>query len=60
MTKKERAIKKVEIAIDKFIDLQEDLVRDDSTRAQIQRILDTLNTFMNEVYGLDSKKDFFN
>ena len=57
MTQKDRAIKKVQIATDKFIDLQQDLIKNDFARSEIQRILDALNSFESRVYTLE-KRDF--
>ena len=48
-TEKDKALKKVEIAIDKMIDLQQDF---DLNTMQMSRILDSLNS----LYGFISSK----
>lgn len=46
MTRQERAEKKVQIAIDKMIDLQQDLLIDDGS---IERVLDNLRDLENKI-----------
>lgn len=50
-TKKNKAIKKIEIAIDKMVDLQDDFSLTVEQSVDVQRILELLNSLENRVYS---------
>lgn len=58
--KKDRAIKKVEIVIDKLIDLQQDMVKDPYTREHIAILLDKVRELICDIYRLDPRTGFYN
>lgn len=51
-----KAAKKVQIAIDKMIDLQQDFKLTDSLYSKVQRILDSLNELESDIERVKIKK----
>lgn len=56
-TQKDRAEKKVQIAIDKIMDLKSDFVLSDYTWHYCERVLDMLRELESRVYNEELKKD---
>ena len=54
-SKKDKAIKKCEIAIDKMVDLQQDYNLSIGIMNDIQRILDQLNSLENRLWNIQTK-----
>jgi len=57
MTANNKAEKKVQIAIDKMIELRENFILTDSLYSEIQRILDALNLLENNVSNSNIKQN---
>ena len=51
-TEKDRAVKKVQIAIDKLIDLQQDFILGSYIDAKIQHLLDQLNLLESTIESI--------